>query len=166
MKFTSEKIIGETEFFAISHIFHQQVENTNDNWSWIHPKFRQHIKHCYQCLSTFWNCKLHQTKYLKHRSKSFLDWKKKEFVWQKSEVLINITILQATEESILWQFYLSSYASKPVSTVQESEMHSSERVSINMDDKNLLHNANINRIIMILRISSFNSQPIPISFRN
>lgn len=49
-------------------------------------------------------------------------------------------------------FYLSSCIPREVSTSRESEMHSSERDSINMDAKNLSHNANINTTIMILII--------------
>lgn len=44
------------------------------------------------------------------------------------------------------------YVSKTVSTVQESKMISSERVFINMDGKNILHNSNIDITIVILTI--------------
>lgn len=47
-------------------------------------------------------------------------------------------------------FYLSSCVPKPVSTSQESEIHSTEKDSVNMDAKSVLHNANINITIMIL----------------
>lgn len=36
------------------------------------------------------------------------------------------------------------HISKSATTVQESQLHSSEMVCINVCDKNLLHNANIN----------------------